>query len=388
MSASLSIRKVESRADFTTLLRFPWAVYKGDPHWVPPLVSMQRHKLDQRQNVTWQHMTGDYYIAWRGEQPVGTIAAFVNHRLNEFQGENTGFFGQFELVDDQQVATALLEKAADVVQGLGCDVLRGPATFSTNEECGLLVEGFDDPPLVLMPYNLPYYQRLIEGVPGFEKAMDIYSYYITLEAAVAAEEKFAKLLRVVEKNNARRTIEVQQLDARNMKSELAKLRDIYNTAWEKNWNFVPLSDGELDEMIANLGRFIEPSLTYFATVNGEPAAFLLGIPDLNQALLRAYPRPGKPEVLSLLQVLWHWKVRRTTINRLRVPLMGVKEGYRNIGVESALFLELYRAALRAADRWEYADGGWVLETNLPIQRLVEAYNSRVYKRHRFYERQL
>ncbi len=383
---ALVVRKVETKRERDALVNFPWTLYRGNPYWVPTLLSMKREHLDQQKNPSWHHMDGEYFVAWQGDRPVGTIAAFVNHRHNEYYSENIGFFGLFDTIDDQDVATALLETAAEHVRGRGCDAIRGPATFSTNDECALLIDGFDDPPRVLMPYNYPYYQRLIENAPGYDKVMDLYSYKFTLEGVNRAEKKFAKLLRVTELNNKRRGIVVKTLDLKNLKEEFWKLKQIYNKAWEKNWGFVPFSDEELDEMVAGLGRFFEPRLAFFAEVDGRPVAFLLGIPDMNQVLHRAYPRPGKPEIVSLLQVLWHWKVR-PKLTRFRVMLMGVEEGYRNIGVESAMFVEVFKAAI-AMGNWEYADGGWVLETNEPMIRLCDAFNGELYKRYRFYQRSL
>lgn len=386
MSAPVSVRKVESKRDFETFLKFPWALYKGDPYWVPPLVSQMRHKLDRKLNPSWAYMEGDYFLAWRGEQPVGTIAAFINHRHNEFHNEHIGFFGLFQVYDDQEAATALLETAADYVRGLGYDAIRGPASFSTNDECALLIEGFDGPPLLLMPYNYPYFQRLVENTPGFEKVMDLYSYYITLEGVQSDDGQYLeKLFRVTRKNNARRRITVRPPDLKHLKQEFLTLKAIYNRAWDKNWGFVPFSDDELDEMVKELGQFFEPRLTFFAEVEGRPVGFLLGIPDMNQVLHKAYPRPGKPELLAMLQALWHWKVR-SKITRFRVMLLGVQENHRGLGVESAMFAELYQSAVQMD--WHYADGGWVLETNAPMQRLVEAYRAEPYRRYRFYERAL
>jgi GNAT superfamily N-acetyltransferase len=239
---SLVVRKVESKRDHDALVTFPWTLYRGNPYWVPTLLSMRREHLDQQKNPSWRHMAGDYFVAWRGGQPVGTIAAFVNHRHNDYHQENIGFFGLFDAIDDQDVANALLDTAAEYVRAMGCDAIRGPATFSTNDECALLIEGFDDPPLVMMPYNYPYYQRLIENAPGFEKVMDLYSYKFTLEGLNRAEKKFAKLLRVTEQNNQRRGIVVKTLDLKNLKQEFWKLKQIYNKAWEKNWGFVRKRD--------------------------------------------------------------------------------------------------------------------------------------------------
>lgn len=385
MAEPVRVRLVESKADYDTFLKFPWTIYKGNPYWVPPLLSMQKHKLDKQHNASWKHMEGDYFIAWRGDKPVGTIAAFINHRHNEFHNEHIGFFGMFEVYDDQEAATALLNTASDYVARLGYDAIRGPASFSTNDECGVLIEGFDDPPVVLMPYNHPYYARLIAETPGFEKVMDLLSYYVTLEGVEGSTERLEKLFRVTSKNNERRGIVVRPIDPHNLAEEFEILRSIYNKAWEHNWGFVPASDEELDELVKALGQYFDPRLAFFVEVRGQPAAFILAIPDMNQPLHRAYARPGKPEFISLLQVLWHWKVR-SKISRIRIMLLGVEEGYRGIGVEAAMFVEMYRAA--AAMDWHYADAGWVLETNTAMAQLVEALSAHVYKRHRFYQRAL
>lgn len=388
MPASVTVRPAETKADLKTFLEFPWTLYKKCPFWVPPLLGMQRAKLNKRKNPAWKYMEGDYFIAWRGNQPVGTIAAFINHRHNEFQHEHIGFFGFFEVYDDQEAATALLETAAEYVQAKGYDAIRGPASFSTNDECGLLVKGFDDPPAILMPYNYPYVQRLIENTPGFEKVIDTYSYNITLKDWTASK-KLEQTVRVTKKNNERRGITVRTMDHRHIKRDLALFKEIYNQAWDDNWGFVPLSDDELDALIKDLGQYLEPRLAFFAEVKGEPAAFLLAFPDLNQPLHAAYPRPGKPALLTLAQVFWHWKIR-PKITRIRIALLGVREGFRGIGVEAAMFVHLFEQALplSAETGWTYADAGWVLETNEPMNRLVRNYSGEDYKHYRWYERAL
>lgn len=388
MTAPVSVRKVDSKADYETFLRFPWDHYRDNPYWVPQLVSMVRHKLDKRKNPTWKHLEGEYFLAWRGDEPVGTVAAFVNHRHNEFHHEHVGFFGLFECIDDQEVATALLDTAAEHVRGMGYDAIRGPASFSTNDECGVLLNGYDAVPSVLTPYNYPYYPRLIENAPGFAKVMDLYGYHFTQEPFYTSKS-LEQAIRVAHKNSARRKISVRTLDGRRVKEELNMLRRIYNAAWSDNWGFVPLSDEELDELVKDLGRYLEPRLTLFASVEDRPVAFLLAFPDLNQVLHRVQARPGKPEVLSLAQALWHWKIR-PKITRIRVALLGVEEGYRGIGVEAAMFARLFEIfqELVHETNWRSADAGWVLETNEPMDRLVLALGGERYRQYRFYERAL
>jgi hypothetical protein len=388
MAFPVLVRRVETRADFRTFLKFPWLLYKNDPYWVPSLVSAQRYKLDRRRSPTWKHMEGEYFIAWRGDQPVGTIAAFINHRHNNFHNERAGFFGQFEVRDDQVAASALLNTAARYLEARGCTTLRGPANFSINDEYGVLVKGFDDPPVLVMPYNPPYYQRLIEQTPGFDPVMNLYSYTITLQDSEASG-KLEQTFRVVRRNSGRRGITARVLDRRHMDRDLQIIKEIYNSIWDNNWGFVPLSDKELDWMIRDMKRYLDPRLVIFADVHGDPAGFLMAFPDLNQPLHAAYPHPGKPDLVSRAQMLWHWKLR-SKITRIRIPLMGVKSEYRGTGVEAAMFLELYERGVEIAAEmgWEYAEAGWVLEANQPMQRLVEAYNAEADKQYRFYERAL
>lgn len=388
MLAPLSICAVKTRADFRTFMTFRWKLYAHDPHWVPPLLPMERHKLDREHNPGWQHMEGEYFVAWRGDEPVGTIAAVINHRHNEYHNERIGFFGMFDTYDDQAAADALLETAAGYVRDRGYDALRGPVNFSTNDECGLLIEGFDDPPVIFMPYNYAYYPRLLDNAPGFAKVMDLYSYRFTLNDT-RQSPNLQRSLRVTQRNNARRQIRVRPIDRRHVNQELATLRTIYNHAWEKNWGFVPMSDAELDALIHDLGQYLDPRLAYFAEVAGQPAGFVLAVPDLNQALRRAYARPGKPHLLTLLQAAWHWKIR-PKIDRIRIAFLGVSEKYRGIGIEAALFARLFEefGPLSLKVHWHSADGGWVLETNTALRRLVEPLGGELYKRYRIYERLL
>ena len=381
---TIDVRKVTTKAEFETFLRLPWTLYKNDPNWVPPLLSMQRHKLDREHSASWQHMEGDYFVAWRDGQPVGTIAALINHRHNEYHNERIGFFGAFECINDQATATALLEAATEWVRERGYDAIRGPVNFSSNDEYGLVIDGFDGLPVVLYPYNPPYYQTLIENVPGFEKAMDLFAYKLTSDGT-SDTGRLDKLRRVTLRNNEKRGIVIRTVNTRRMRQDLTILKEIYNRAWDKNWGFVPFSERELDELVADLGSYLEPSTTLFAEVKGEPVGFLLAIPDLNQAIHAAYPRPGKPDLLAKLQVFWHWKIR-SKINRVRIPLMGVIETHRGIGVEAAMFMDLYHRAIATGSKWAYGDGGWVLETNDDMIRLCEAHQGTAYRRFRVYQR--
>jgi hypothetical protein len=388
---NLIIRRVESPHDFRSramkdFFEFPWKVYKNDPNWVPPLLSQRRKLLDKRKNPSWEYMEGEYYVAYRDDKPVGTIAAFINKRHNEYWEEQIGFFGFFEVFEDQEAATALLQAASDYVKSKGMNAIRGPANFTTNDECAMLIEGFERP-AILMPYNPPYYQRLVENCGlDFAKVMDLESWYFN--PATFAGENYdkppEKLVRVVEKVQKDKGIVVRMADPRRLRDELKLLREIYEAAWEKNWGFVPATDHEMDHLFKDLSEYLDPEAGRFGIINGETVGFMFGLPDMNQVLHRAYPRPGEPEIWTLLKALWYWKVRRV-ITGLRVLLFGVKPDYRGIGVDAAISLNMFRGLL--GKYWDI-DCGWFLETNHAMILFAKAMKFRLYRRYRFYQRPL
>ena len=372
------VRPLANNAEFRRFFRFPWTHYAKEPNWTPPLVSMRRSLLDKERHPAWQYMDGEYFAAWRDGEMLGTIAAFVNHEHNRYHDENIGFFGLFECVNDAEVAGALLEAAADWLRGQGVDAMRGPASFTTNEECGLLVDNFD-PAVIMMPWNPPYYQTLIEGA-GLAKVMDVHCIYQDRET-IAESGSLERLERLVGRAAKRSGITVRKMNSRDKKGEFQRFREIYNAAWEKNWGFIPMTDAELEALVADLGMLVEADLAFFAEINDEPAGFALTIPNFNEALRKAWPRPGVPEPWTMLQVGWHWKARKS-IKGVRMPLMGVKQAYRNKGVELAMLLACMKALLPS--QYDYLDSGWVLETNELIKISV-SLGGKVYKTHRFYE---
>jgi len=377
----MEIRPPADRKEFTEFFQFPWQHYAADPNWVPPLLSMRRRLLDKARHPAWKYMDGEFFAAWRDARMVGTVAAFINHEHNRYHQENIGFFGVFETVNDREVAAGLLDAASEWVRSQGADAIRGPANFTTNEECGLLIKNFDKP-MVMMPYNPPYYQELVEAA-GFEKVMDVHCMYMD-RALIEAGDTLARLEKLVKRAARRSGIAVRHFRARHKKAEFKLFRDIYNAVWMENWGFIPMNDEELEALVADLGMLVEPELAFFAEIAGEPVGFALSIPNFNEALHRAYPRPGVPEWFTLAQVAWHWKVRKG-IKGVRMPLMGVKKEHRSKGIELAMFLELMKALLPS--RYDYLDSGWILETN-PLISISLNLGSRIYKTHRFYQKSL
>ncbi|MEZ4670273.1 MAG: GNAT family N-acetyltransferase [Anaerolineae bacterium] len=381
MASPVVVRKADSEADFKAFFEFPWTLYKNDPNWVPPLLSMRSDLLDKKKNPGWEYMEGEYFAAWRGDQIVGTITAFINQRHNEFHKEHIGWFGTFEVYDDQEAATALLNTAAEWVKAKGFDAIRGPQSFTTHEDVGVLIEGFV-PPVLLMPYNFPYYAKLIEGA-GFTKSMDVFSFHLSREGAKehATADRLERLTKAVMKRNK---ITVRQIDKKRLKDEFVLFKDIYNAAWDKNWGFTPMTPRELDTLVESLGQFFDPRFAFFAEVEGQPAGFVMAIPDFNQVLKKANPRPGVPEVFSLLRALWHWKIR-PVIDTARIPLMGVKETYRNKGVDAVLYYHVLMALLDDP-KIQHSDSGWILEVNENMVSIALSFGSTIYKKHRLYQK--
>ncbi len=377
----LEIKPIAERRQFTDFFRFPWRHYAADANWVPPLLSMRRQLLDKSKHPAWQTMEGEYFAAWQNGEMVGTIAAFINHEHNRYHDDNIGFFGLFESIADEAVAKGLLGAATEWVRGRGAEAIRGPANFTTNEECGLLIDNFSQP-VIMMPYNPPYYAALVEGA-GFEKAMDLHCIYQDRQT-IEASNSLERLERLVKRASERSGIVARPLNARDKAAEFERFRGIYNAAWEKNWGFIPMTDAELEALVRDLGMLVEADLAFFAEIAGEPVGFALTIPNFNEALRRAYPRPGWPEVLTMAQLAWHWKIGRS-IRGLRMPLMGVKAEHRNKGVELAMLLAVMKALLPS--RYDYLDSGWILETN-PLIKISLSLGGKVYKTHRFYEKSL
>lgn len=380
----VTVRKVGDAADLETLIRFPWEVYRGDSCWVPPLLSQRRRAFDRQRNPIYDYVDADFFVAWRGARPVGTIAAAINHRHNEFHRERIGFFGHFEALDDPEAARALLDTAAVWVREHGMAAVRGPLNLTVNDDgAGCLVEGFDAPPVLLMGHNPRYYAGFIEAA-GFHKVMDLYGWYGNVPT-IMASEGFVKLSRVAEKQAKRRDITIRRGDVRRLEHEIRLLQEVYQASWAENWGYVPPTKREIDHLVSDLRRFYDDRLGFFAEKNGETIGFILILPNFNQVLLPAYPRPGVPEPITLLKALWHWKIR-PKINSIRVLLLGVREEYRGQGVDALLMSNAFHAAVDAGYFW--GEASWILENNEPMNRILDALGFHIWKTYRVYERAL
>jgi GNAT superfamily N-acetyltransferase len=366
------VRPVSGRRDRKRFVRFPWKIYAGDPAWVPPLVVERMAFLDRRKNPFFRHSDAELFLAERDGEPVGRIAAIENRRHLETYRDGTGFFGFFECVDDPDVARALVERAGEWARGRGLARLRGPMSFTINDECGLLLDAFDLPPVVLMTYNPPYYATLLEGC-GFRKVQDLYAYRMTAPAEVPDR------LRAATATVAARGIRVRKLDFSRFDAEVELVHRIHSRAWAANWGAVPLTVEEMRTLAAELKPLADRDLVFLAEDGGEPVGVCVTVPDVNQALRRAN---GHLLPFGLVKIL----LARRKIDAVRVLIMGVLEGHRFRGVDAAMYAATMAEAIRKGYRW--GEMSWVLESNPAMNRVAERLGAERYKTYRLYDLEL
>jgi len=377
---SVNIHPVTTASDLRRFIQLPWHIYRDDPNWVAPLRSDEAKQFDRQRNPFFDHADARFLLAVDGDRPVGRISAHIDHLYNEFHQSMTGFFGFFEAIERPEVADRLFEAAMDWLRQQGTTHVMGPFDYNTNGESGLLVEGFQSPPALMMPYNPPYYGDLIER-NGFAKAKDLVAYLVQLdgetflhemESLVPRLEKISQ--RALDEGYATRRVNLKDFDA-----EVERLREIYNEAWEANWGFVPLTEREFDETARELKRVADPSLGVMIEFGDEPVAFGMALPDFNQALR---PANGRLFPFGLLKLLWHMR----HIDGMRMMTLGIKAQHRVRGVDALLYLHMIRAAMASPYTW--CECSWILEDNHRMRQTMERITGHVYKRYRVYERSL
>jgi len=362
---------------------YPWQVYRHDPNWVPPIFGDRLKLLDPAKHCFWEHGELQLFLAMRGDQVAGTISAHINHRHNQTFQDRVGFFGFFEVIEDQAVADALFEAASAWLRERGMAAIRGPENPSQNEDCGLLVDGFDLPPVVMMTYNPRYYQPLIERA-GFQKAQDLYAWDILTNIFDYDVQRLpAKFVRVADQARQHKGLVVRKIDMKRFEDEVQIAKIIYNRAWEANWGFVSLTDHEIEHLGQELKPFLDPDLVYVAEIGGEPVGISLGVPDVYQALRKARPQPNTWSFpLTVAKLLWYQR----QINAFRLMIMGVVPECRTLGIDALFYVETARAAFRKG--YERCEMSWILESNDMMNRIIERLGGRIYKTYRIYEKPL
>ena len=369
----IKVERVRKRDELVKFVKFQWKIYEGDPHWVAPLFMERMDFLDPRRNPFFDHATVELFLARRHGQIVGRIAAVDDRNYNAFHESKVAAFGLFECSEDADVAQALLARVEEFARERGLTSIMGPASFSSNYEFGLLVEGFDRDPAIMMPYNPSYYQGLIEGA-GYQKAKDLWAFDIDI--SVDPNEKVA---RIAEKIREREGVVIRQVNLKDFEGELARIKTVYNAAWEKNWGFVPFTDAEFEHLGRDMKAIVKPELLLIAEVKGKPVAFSMTLPNANEVLKRLN---GRLFPFGILKALYYGN----RIKSARLVTLGIVAGYRRRGLDSILTLE----TLRAGRKLGYTSGeiSWTLEDNHLVNRAIMAFGSKRSKTYRVFEKAL
>jgi hypothetical protein len=366
----VEVEAVEGKKPLTEFVELPYSLYRKAPFWVPPLRIAVRELLDRRKHPFYQTADAEFFLARRGGKVVGRIAAILDHAHNRFHEENVGFFGFFESIDDPAVAHALVDTARRWVSGRGATAIRGPVNPSMNYECGILVEGFDSTPMVMMTYNPPYYERLLESA-GLAKQMDLLAYLSTPTTVNAR-----KVERVAERAFAANGVKVRPINLKEFDSEVDKLWGVYNSAWSRNWGFVPMSKQEFLQMGKEMKQILVPDFVLIGEVGSRVVGFALALPDINLALK---PAGGRLFPLGLLKILYYQRL----VKNLRVLALGVVEEFRASGLAAGFYATLVRNARRLG--YQDCELSWILESNTLMNRSLEMMGAKRYKTYRIYQ---
>jgi len=370
---AITIKKVDTPADLKKFINLAGKINRTDPNWVPPLLFDISHRLDRKANAYFDHARAEYFLAEKNGELVGRITAQQDDHYFKHWNEKVGHFGFFECIDDQEAANALLDAAADWLRKQGQVKMHGPYNFTINDECGLLVDGFETMPMFLMTHNPGYYRALVEKY-GMTKAMDLLAYRTEANTDPdPAVVNFANLLK------QKHEITIRNMSFWNFDRQLDWFVEIYNSAWEKNWGMVALTEKELRAHAAEL-RFLAlrfPQLNFFALSAGKPVGMSITLPNLNEVIIKLKGKILTPKVVGLLT---------HKFESCRVFALGVKEEYRRLGVGAIFYVETLNAARRMGFKW--GEMSWILENNQPMRKAIERMGGSVYKTYRIYEKAL
>jgi GNAT superfamily N-acetyltransferase len=375
---AVEIRPVSSRRELNTFIKLPWRLYRNERNWVAPLLLDLKKRLDQRKNPFFKHAEAQYFLAFRDGRAVGRVSAHVDRHLNEFQGNAWGLFGWFECEEDPEAARALLDAAAAWLIERGRDRMVGPMDFTTNDECGLLIEGHERRPIILCPWHHPYYQALLERDIGMRKAMDLYMWSLHV---TGRHKVHPAIWEMADRLEAEHSIVCRNFRKKDLYAEVTRFLEVYNAAWERNWGFVPLTEEEVRHYAKELKPVLDENWAMVAEKKdtGEVVGAALTLPDYNQVLAKLNGR--------LLPFGWITALReRKRIDAVRVFALGVKPSYQHTGVAARFYQMHFDAAERTPQRG--GEMGWILEGNKPMNRAMEGMGGALTRRYRVYERTL
>lgn len=375
MSDPIDVTPVRGKADLKAFIQLPFRLHKDDPLWVPPLIMDVKDQLNKKKNPWFEHSEAEFYLARRGDRVVGRISAHIDHNFNEFQDNDWGLFGWFECEDDPEAAAALYDAAADWLRERGRDRMVGPMNYTTNDELGVVVDGFDVPPSIFEACTPRYYPGLFDGA-GFSKAKDVYMYSLEVTDKDKVHPAIFGAARRVDESSFR----IKKFSRFTVNSDVDRFLDIYNASWEKNWGFVPLNDHEVRHYAKQLLPVLDKHWAFIMIgKDGDNAAAALTLPDYNQVLKHMN---GRLLPFGWLKFLWY----RRKIDRVRVFALGVKPRYRTTGLGARLYTEHFTAA----EKTGVTGGtmGWILEDNKTMNKAIQGMGGQIIKTFRLYERML
>ncbi len=374
---SIEIKKVNDASGKKKFVNCQWNFYEGNPNWVAPIKMDRLKLLNEEKNPFYKHAEIQLFLAYEGKEIVGRIAGITNANHNEIHKDKVGFFGFFESIDNQEVANKLFEAAEKWLKSKGMTDIRGPVNPSTNDEVGLLIDAFDMPPVILMTYNPPYYQKLIENY-GFKKEKDLLAYI--LHHDTYASEKLTRMQQIV---RDRKGITIRALnfkDSKKFKADVKTLKEIYNAAWQPNWGFVKMTDEEFDFLANDLKTIAEPKLTIIAEIKGKPVGFALSLPDINQSLI--YNKKG-----GIFGAVWCLLTKKKKIDLTRIIVLGLLPEYQSSGIDAVLYHEIGETAFELG--MPKGEASWILEDNEMMKRGLETtMKGDVYKTYRIFQKSI
>ncbi|PKD43969.1 GNAT family N-acetyltransferase [Rhodohalobacter barkolensis] len=371
---SNSVTFISTDSEKKDFILFPYSHYENDQFWVAPLLMEQKKLLNPKKNPFYNNAEIALFNAEHEGKPAGRLAAIIDHRYNDFHNTKTGFFGFFECIDRQSTADLMFRVAEDWLRDKGMTDVLGPANPSMMDEIGILVEGFDKYPSILMPYHKPYYDNILKGA-GYDKSMDLLTYLVTQDSV--DRDRANRAMEIVKKRLP--GISIRKLNLKKIKDEVKIIRDIFNSAWKNNWGFIPLSAEEFDALAKDLKTIVDPNFAHIAEIDGEPVGFSVALPDYNQIFRNMN---GKLLPFGWLKIL----MNKNKIDKVRTALMGVIPEYQGRGIDVLLHREAIQNGLE--NNVYSSEVGWILENNVQMVRVAEKIGGTLDKRYRMYKKEL
>ena len=373
----IEIRAVSGKKALDAFIKVPWDIYKSDPHWIPPLLFERKEALSPK-HPYFKHAKWQAWVAYEDDKPVGRICAQIDELHQQRYGNKTGFFGLVEAPENEAVFSALFEAAESWLRDNGMQHITGPFNLGINQEIGILVEGFDSPPYVMTTHSRPYYGASIEAC-GYHPAQDMFAYELDIGTYKVPD----MMVDLIDRSAGR--ISIRKLNRKTLDSDLEVMRDIFNDAWQNNWNFVPFTQEEFKAVGKELLMVVPDGFIQIAEIDGEPAAFIVLLPDINSTIADLN---GRLFPFGWAKVLWRLKVGFP--KKCRVPLMGVRQKYQQTIFGPAMAYMLIQSVLRPglAKGGERVEMSWILESNKGTRNIIQKFGGKETKRYRMYEKPL